>query len=445
LIGSSTAQTPNNLPDTASANSNGNPVADVSTTTTLTNGSAGSVVNGTVLFTNVGVSSATGVTYGLTLSPGLSVVTFGNVPAGTVLAYNSATGVVSFSGTPLPTTVSTGQVVSLNGTSPITFNYAQPGTGSSTATSVTSTTTNENGITANNTSTANSTGALVADIRMTKAVTPTTAAVGTNVTFTVTAFNDGPSNATGVEVTDQLPAGYTFVSASPAGAYDAVTGKWIIGAIANGANSVLTITAAVKAAGPYANTATVSKSDQTDPILGNNTATATPTVTPVADVTTNITLPPVNAGAAVNGTVGFTNAGPSTATGVTYGLTLTPGLGTVTIGNLPAGASYTYNTATGIVTFTGMPSSLTAGQIASGNGTSPITVAYTQPGSGISTGTSTIATATSQGANTLQDADTANSNGAAIADLSLTKAVNIATPNVGSNVTFTITVANAGP
>ena len=36
--------------------------------------------------------------------------------------------------------------------------------------------------------------------------------VGSNITFTVTVSNNGPSNATNVAVLDQLPAGFTYVS-----------------------------------------------------------------------------------------------------------------------------------------------------------------------------------------------------------------------------------------
>ncbi|WP_157477099.1 DUF11 domain-containing protein, partial [Lysobacter sp. Root690] len=81
--------------------------------------------------------------------------------------------------------------------------------------------------------------------------------VGTNVTFTVTVSNNGPSAAAGVNVNDQLPAGYTLVSATPSvGTYNAGTGVWAVGALASGANATLQIVATVLPTGPYANTAT---------------------------------------------------------------------------------------------------------------------------------------------------------------------------------------------
>src|SRR5487761_538091 len=54
-----------------------------------------------------------------------------------------------------------------------------------------------------------------ADIAITKMVDNPTPNFGSNVTFTITATNNGPDNATGVQVTDQLPAGLTLVSATP--------------------------------------------------------------------------------------------------------------------------------------------------------------------------------------------------------------------------------------
>src|SRR5207253_10493098 len=64
-----------------------------------------------------------------------------------------------------------------------------------------------------------------ADIGVAKIASSGSVTVGSNVDFTITATNAGPSNATGVQITDQLPAGLTFVSATPsAGTYNSGTG-----------------------------------------------------------------------------------------------------------------------------------------------------------------------------------------------------------------------------
>ena len=55
----------------------------------------------------------------------------------------------------------------------------------------------------------------MADLAVTKTVSDATPNVGDQITFTVTLTNSGPDAATGVQVTDLLPAGLTFVSADP--------------------------------------------------------------------------------------------------------------------------------------------------------------------------------------------------------------------------------------
>jgi hypothetical protein len=88
--------------------------------------------------------------------------------------------------------------------------------------------------------------------------------------------------ATGTNVTDVLPAGYTFVSNSPStGTYTSGTGVWSMGTLSNGASATLTITATVNATGGYANTATIA-ANGSQPL--NNTSTSTPVPVPQANV-----------------------------------------------------------------------------------------------------------------------------------------------------------------
>src|SRR5439155_1058996 len=92
---------------------------------------------------------------------------------------------------------------------------------------------------------------------------------------TITVTNSGPSNATGVQVTDQLPAGMTFIFATPSACtYSSGTGVWNIGGLASGGSQTLTITATVTTTGSLTNTATKTAETETDPNAGNNSASA---------------------------------------------------------------------------------------------------------------------------------------------------------------------------
>src|SRR6202011_5179379 len=85
-----------------------------------------------------------------------------------------------------------------------------------------------------------------ADIAVAKIASSGSVTVGSNVDFTVTVTNNGPSDASGVQITDQLPAGLVYVSSTPSqGTYASGTGIWDIGALANGGSATLTLTATV--------------------------------------------------------------------------------------------------------------------------------------------------------------------------------------------------------
>jgi uncharacterized repeat protein (TIGR01451 family) len=79
-----------------------------------------------------------------------------------------------------------------------------------------------------------------ADLVVAKTVSNPTPNVGDTITFTVTLTDVGPDAATGVQVTDLLPAGLTLVSAIPSlGTYNAVTGLWDVGTVSPGGSQTL--------------------------------------------------------------------------------------------------------------------------------------------------------------------------------------------------------------
>ncbi|MWB94738.1 leucine-rich repeat protein [Flavobacterium sp. GA093] len=95
---------------------------------------------------------------------------------------------------------------------------------------------------------------------------------GTNVTFTLTATNNGPLDATEVTVVNKIPSGYTYVSAeTTSGEYDSETGNWAIEDLDNETTATLTIVGTVNASGDYQNKAMISGNEK-DIQPANNSA-----------------------------------------------------------------------------------------------------------------------------------------------------------------------------
>ena len=102
---------------------------------------------------------------------------------------------------------------------------------------------------------------------------------GAKVTYTLTLTNNGPGAATGVTVSDELPAGVTFVSAEGDGSYNAETGKWDLSNLTIAKDEVKTITITVRITGDGAgklvtNVARITHQDQAGDDPTNNESSA---------------------------------------------------------------------------------------------------------------------------------------------------------------------------
>ncbi|MDZ7687926.1 MAG: ice-binding family protein [Halobacteriales archaeon] len=160
-----------------------------------------------------------------------------------------------------------------------------------------------------------------ADLEVNKSVNESAVNVSDTVEFTVNLTNNGPENATGVTVTDDLPNGLTLENSSVTqGSYDAATGNWTVGDLDGNQTETLTLTVNVSQAGTYTNTASITESDQDDFDQTNNVDTATVTAgDDEADLAVNklVDKLAVNVGETFEFTVNLTNNGPDNATGVT--------------------------------------------------------------------------------------------------------------------------------
>ncbi|HVI73114.1 MAG TPA: choice-of-anchor V domain-containing protein, partial [Pyrinomonadaceae bacterium] len=115
-----------------------------------------------------------------------------------------------------------------------------------------------------------------ADLSLTKTASPNPGQTGVNLSYRITATNNGPATATNVTVVDTLPAGVTFVSATSTQGNCNGSGpvNCSLGSLAVGSSAIVTIVVTPSSAGEIVNTATVTASES-DFDSSNNTATAT--------------------------------------------------------------------------------------------------------------------------------------------------------------------------
>ena len=111
-----------------------------------------------------------------------------------------------------------------------------------------------------------------ADLGVTLTASPDPVLAGQSLSYTLAVTNLGPDSASGVTLTDALPANVAFVSASPGCVNVGGVVLCSLGALASGGASNFTVVVAPTAGGLITNTLTVG-SPTPDPNPANNTAT----------------------------------------------------------------------------------------------------------------------------------------------------------------------------
>ncbi|MBP9072110.1 MAG: DUF11 domain-containing protein, partial [Caldilineaceae bacterium] len=171
---------------------------------------------------------------------------------------------------------------------------------------------------------------LRADLSMSKVSSVASVIAGTDLTYTLVVTNAGPSVAQNVVITDILPAGVTYLSATPAAVGSTSPLTWTLGNLAAGSTATVSLRVRVgpSVTGTIANSA-VAASDTPDPAPVDNGAVTPPvTVTPEANLSFSkrASASTVAAGQGLTYTLVLTNAGPSTATNVAVTDTLPAGV-----------------------------------------------------------------------------------------------------------------------
>ncbi|MCK5618957.1 MAG: DUF11 domain-containing protein, partial [Candidatus Krumholzibacteria bacterium] len=162
---------------------------------------------------------------------------------------------------------------------------------------------------------------LGADLSLKMVLDDTLKNVADTVSVYLTLANVGPDDATGIQVTDLLPAGLTYVThLATQGTYDFITGLWNVGTLLNTDMAGLVITAVVApgtAGNMLTNIAAVTAVDQVDPNPSDNSATASVYIQGVdVRVSKSVDNAVPNEGEQITYDVRVTNNGPDDATGV---------------------------------------------------------------------------------------------------------------------------------
>jgi len=306
------------------------------------------------------VSAGTNLSYTITVTntgPGTasSVVLNDTVPASTT--FVSVTPPAGWACPTLPAPGGTGPIQCTRatlaaGSGAQTFTLVvKPGPSTPNGTTVSNTATVSSATpdpTTPNTATASTNVVTAADLSVTKTASPSPVVAGTNLTYTITAANAGPSDAQTVVLTDNVPADTTFVSVAPPAGWTCPTQPAAGGtgpvsctratlAAGSGAQAftlMVKVAASAPDASTISNTAGIA-SATADPDTGNNSSTITTTVIARADLSIakactsagfgptgpNVAIP----GSTIDCTLTVNNAGPSDAQSVV--VTDTPGAG----------------------------------------------------------------------------------------------------------------------
>ncbi|HSP17686.1 MAG TPA: hypothetical protein VLV78_23275 [Thermoanaerobaculia bacterium] len=275
---SSATSDPDPANNSATAIATASGIADLAVTksgpATITSGSN---VTWTIVVTNNGPSDAQSVSLSDPLPAG---TTFVSESQTTGPAFTCTTPAAGTNGT-----VTCTMATFASGASAQFSIVATTGSAGVSNTATVSSATNDINV-ANNSATATA-AVNAADVSIAKTVSAPLPFGGQSVTYTLAVANAGPAPATGVTVTDPLPAGTTFVSATPAGMCTGTsTLTCSVGTLASGASATITIVVtAPLAAGSITNTATVSAAEP-DPNPANNTSLATIVLGSVSDIPT---------------------------------------------------------------------------------------------------------------------------------------------------------------
>jgi uncharacterized repeat protein (TIGR01451 family)/gliding motility-associated-like protein len=273
------------------------------------------------------------------------------------------------------------------------------------------------------------------DLAITKTVSNEFPNFGDTVDFVITLTNLGSIDATNVNILEDLPSGFNASSAifvPSIGSYNPVSSIWSIPSFGSAAIETLTVSVVVESTGDYTNCASITSLNEVDSDLNNNEACAS--VTPSSQADLRLTKIVNNATPNVGDTVQFTISLINDSNNSV--------LLTSVIDLLPSGYTFLgssvgldYDPDTGIWTVNSLP----AGQ------TRYLLIDARVNANGAYENCASIQSASVVDPNLANNDDCAETVPVSLIDLSLIKTVDNMSPEPNAEITFTISVTNAGP
>ncbi len=160
-----------------------------------------------------------------------------------------------------------------------------------------------------------------ADLGVSMTASPASAIVTSNVTYTITVTNYGPAGATGVVVTNPLPAGAAYVSSSPGIGTVTTNGgvvMWNLGSLTTNGYASLTLVVQPLTSGSLTNSARIGSSTIDLNPDDDSASAVISVIAPTADLALGLSAAPspILMGGTVTFAMTVTNLGPATATNV---------------------------------------------------------------------------------------------------------------------------------
>ncbi len=292
------------------------------------------------------------------------------------------------------------------------------------------------------------------DLEVTKTDGQTTVTTGSLVTYTITVDNDGPSAATNVVVTDTLPTGMVFVSAtSNSTSFGTGSGQnysATIASLASGETRTISLVARVLASATgtsLTNNVSITADNIATQEIGAraNTASDVNTLTRVVNlnITKDDSADPVLAGGSFSYTITAFNSGSADAPNVLFSDPLPAGVtfvsGTFTINEqTPRSGAITFNSTTNQLE-ANLGTLLANGSSTTNRALITLNVTAAGTASGTISNTATITNADGTVSNT--ETTVINPN----FDLTISKTDAVTQIAAGQNLTYTIIVTNSGP